>query len=91
MVISLNEIDIISIILDINDLNFGNFGFLEDVKSNNDNNKYNDVKIIDFIPSFYKNDNNYSSYNTLISRQNKGIDLTNKNIIGRIILSNDNE
>ena len=90
LVISLNEIYIISIILDIKDLNFGNFGFLENGEIIHDN-KYEDIKIIDFIPSFYKSNNNFSSYNSLISRQNNGIDLNNKNIIRRIMLSNDND
>ena len=90
LVISLNEIIIISIILDIKDLNFGNFGFLEDEKTNDDNIKYNNIKIIDFIPSNNKINYNFSSYGTLISRQYNGIDLTNENIIGKIILSNDN-
>ena len=90
LVISLNEIYIISIILDIKDLNFGNFGFLENGEIIHDN-KYEDIKIIDFIPSFYKSNNNFSSYNSLISRQNNAIDLNNKNIIRRIMLSNDND
>ena len=87
LVISLNELDIISKILDIKDLNFGNFGFLED-KENIGDEKYNNIKIIDFIPS--NNNNNCNCYNDLLSRKTNGIDLTDKNIIGRIILYNDN-
>ena len=92
LAISLNEIYIISILLDIKDLNIGNFGFLENGENIDEKNlKYEDIKIIDFIPSFYKNNKNFSSYNSLITRQNNGIDLNDKNIIGRIILSNDND
>ena len=87
LVISLNELDIISKILDIKDLNFENFGFLEDKKIIGDE-KYNNIKIIDFIPS--NNNNNCNCYNDLLSRKTNGIDLTDKNIIGRIILYNDN-
>ena len=87
LVISLNELDIISKILDIKDLNFGNFGFLED-KENIGDEKYNNIKIIDFIPS--NNNNNCNCYNDLLSRKTNGIDLTDKNIIGRIILYNHN-
>ena len=87
LVISLNELDIISKILDIKDLNVENFGFLEDKKIIGDK-KYNNIKIIDFIPS--NNNNNCNCYNDLLSRKTNGIDLTDKNIIGRIILYNDN-
>ena len=87
LVISLNELDIISKILDIKDLNVENFGFLEDKKIIGDE-KYNNIKIIDFIPS--NNNNNCNCYNDLLSRKTNGIDLTDKNIIGRIILYNDN-
>ena len=87
LVISLNELDIISKILDIKELNVENFGFLEDKKIIGDE-KYNNIKIIDFIPS--NNNNNCNCYNDLLSRKTNGIDLTDKNIIGRIILYNDN-
>ena len=87
LVISLNELDIISKILDIKDLNFGNFGFLED-KENIGDEKYNNIKIIDFIPS--NNKIKYNCYNDVLSRHTNGIDLTDENIIGRIILYNDN-
>lgn len=86
LAISLNEMEIISKILGITDLNFGNFGFLEDEKINIDN-KYDNVKIIDFIPS--KNNFNNNCYNDLISRKSYGIDLTGKSIIGRILITND--
>ena len=92
LAISLNEMYIISIILDITDLNFGNFGFLENGEIiDNDNYKYKDIKIIDFVPSFHKNKKNFSSYNSLILRENDGINLNNNNIMRRIILSNDND
>ena len=87
LVISLNELDIISKILDIKDLHFGNFGFLEDKNIIGDE-KYNNIKIIYFIPS--NNKNNCNCYNAVLSRQTNGIDLTDENIIGRIIFYSHN-
>ena len=80
LVISLNEIDIISKIFNITDLNYGNFGFLEEEKNENN---YKDIKIIDFVA--LKN-NFHISYNDLISRQNDGVDLSDKNIIKKYYL-----
>ena len=80
LVISLNEIDIISKIFNITDLNYGNFVFLEEEKNENN---YKDIKIIDFVA--LKN-NFHVSYNDSISRQNDGVDLSDKNIIKKYYL-----
>ena len=54
LIISLNELDIISKILDIKDLNFGNFGFLEDKNIIGDE-KYKSrlASLIHFVVKWY--------------------------------------
>ena len=89
LVISLNELYIVSNILDIKDLNFGNFGFIEDEKSIKDS-KYNNLKIIDFYPS-KNNIGKNNCYNNLISRHYFTKNKEKQNIIEKIILYNDDE
>ena len=87
LVISLNELDIISKLFGITDLNIGNFGFLEEERNKN---IYKDIKIIDFIPP--STNNFHSSYKYLIFKKSYDDDcgLSDKNILEKISLAYDN-
>ena len=87
LVISLNELDIISKLFGITDLNIGNFGFLEEERNKN---IYKDIKIIDFIPP--STNNFHSSYKYLIFKKNYNDDcgLSDKNILEKISGAYDN-
>ena len=92
LVISLNELDIISKILDIKDLNFGNFGFLED-KENIGDEKYLRVLYVSKLPRsvtprFYnrittiENFNIITTLNITPTNPSKVIKMVNKKISG---------